>query len=659
MATIIKDLGVVTAYAYAVLGGYTGTEEEFTELLGNIAIDLSQIENLQVVVNGLPAGESPTASYSNGVLTLGIPKGDKGDGIAHVSITTLAAGSQATASYDATTETLSLGIPRGDKGDTGSTGVGITSITKTSTSGLVDTYTITYTNGDTDTFEVHNGTAEVDDTLTIQGAAADAKKTGDEISDLKSAINSVVKNYDHLSPYLYKKNNWINDSGEDATLSGYDTYKIPCSAGDIIRFSWSSLSNAPWGTSFNNGKAIKIESTTNTYTNILETTSSTGRIRLQNKEAILIAPSDSAYVTLVILAENVSAVKVERNTPFPNLVDDMSLKLFDSIYKVDSDNAITTQFYWNYSNGNVDVMGDTVKVLVLKVKQGDIFIFGSIPTGTSYRGAFRASDGTVTQIGTIIASPFVYTVPSDGVLCVFFPASGTSDTIRNPKKQIVLDAKNIENLPFENQYNGLNGVAFGTSLTYNSSIGNGYLNTLTVLSGMTIDNQGVGSSVIKGDGGSLDMLAKIKAYASYSDKRVCILEGFVNDWYGQNALGTYKDTTEDTVCGCVRSALNYMLTQNANMTVCLILDHYGKDYNSLDCSSTAVRGDKTQYEYYEEIAKVAESLGVPVIKEYALSGISELMPQYLADNIHLNALGATQSGNVIWKEMFSHAVNAK
>lgn len=79
MATIVKDLGAVTAYAYAVAGGYTGTEEEFQELLGNIAEDLSEIENLTVEVTTLPAGSSATASYSSGVLSLGIPKGDKGD----------------------------------------------------------------------------------------------------------------------------------------------------------------------------------------------------------------------------------------------------------------------------------------------------------------------------------------------------------------------------------------------------------------------------------------------------------------------------------------------------------------------------------------------------------------------------------------------------
>ena len=52
---------------------------------------------------------------------------------------------------------------KGDKGDTGATGAtgatgnGIASIEKTSTSGLVDTYTITYTNGSSSTFDVTNG----------------------------------------------------------------------------------------------------------------------------------------------------------------------------------------------------------------------------------------------------------------------------------------------------------------------------------------------------------------------------------------------------------------------------------------------------------------------------------------------------------------------
>lgn len=47
--------------------------------------------------------------------------------------------------------------PQGSTGQTGATGNGIVSIEKTRTVGLVDTYTITYTNGTTSTFTVTNG----------------------------------------------------------------------------------------------------------------------------------------------------------------------------------------------------------------------------------------------------------------------------------------------------------------------------------------------------------------------------------------------------------------------------------------------------------------------------------------------------------------------
>ena len=59
-----------------------------------------------------------------------------------------------------TLTTDSLAGPQGDTGPAGadgSDGVGIASIEKTSTAGLVDTYTITYTDGGTDTFTVTNG----------------------------------------------------------------------------------------------------------------------------------------------------------------------------------------------------------------------------------------------------------------------------------------------------------------------------------------------------------------------------------------------------------------------------------------------------------------------------------------------------------------------
>lgn len=51
----------------------------------------------------------------------------------------------------------SVNIQDGEQGPTGLTGNGIASIEKTSTVGLIDTYTITFTNGNTTTFNVKNG----------------------------------------------------------------------------------------------------------------------------------------------------------------------------------------------------------------------------------------------------------------------------------------------------------------------------------------------------------------------------------------------------------------------------------------------------------------------------------------------------------------------
>lgn len=206
------------------------------------------------------------------------------------------------------------------------------------------------------------------------------------------------------------------------------------------------------------------------------------------------------------------------------------------------------------------------------------------------------------------------------------------------------------------------GVAFGTSLTFRAKTTGGYLNKLEVLSGITFDNQGIAGSTILQNGDKGNILNAVKNYSSYSDKKVCLIEGFVNDWYHNTSvelLGTYTDETENTVCGCVRSALNYIKSQNPYIKIFLILDHYGQN-NGVNCSSNAQNtSGLRQYEYYEEIAKVAESMGVIVIKGYIVSGISERTPQYLSDDIHLTELGANQSGQSIWDCMKMYSLNAQ
>ena len=86
------------------------------------------------------------------------PQGETGNGIASASVTNY----QLVLLFTDGT-TYKSGSLRGAKGSTGAkgatgaTGNGISRIEKTSTEGLVDTYTITFTNGTTTTFNVTNG----------------------------------------------------------------------------------------------------------------------------------------------------------------------------------------------------------------------------------------------------------------------------------------------------------------------------------------------------------------------------------------------------------------------------------------------------------------------------------------------------------------------
>ncbi len=148
-----------------------------------------QLTGLTTEAQTLPAGASATASYDaeTGVLTLGLPQGDS----FHI-VKTYASVAEMNADYnnsnikigDFVMITSTVEDPDNAKiyvkgneaytfvvdmsGASGIEGVSIAGIQKTSTSGLVDTYTITYTNDTTTTFTVTNGEDGDEYTVLVQ-----------------------------------------------------------------------------------------------------------------------------------------------------------------------------------------------------------------------------------------------------------------------------------------------------------------------------------------------------------------------------------------------------------------------------------------------------------------------------------------------------------
>ena len=209
--------GVATAYGAALRGGYTGTYNDFCNDVAKLGNITEELGNISAEATTLEAGSSATASYNEGVFAFGIPRGNTG----------------------AQGERGETGA-KGDKGDTGETGAtgatgnGIASIAKTGTSGLVDTYTITFTDGTTTTFDVTNGAEAIDTTLSIAGRAADAKATG---SLLIPTHNHVI-NYDYTvfaSDYVEGK--YYGTNGSIGTSASYNYYaKIPVVKGNTYHF---------------------------------------------------------------------------------------------------------------------------------------------------------------------------------------------------------------------------------------------------------------------------------------------------------------------------------------------------------------------------------------------------------------------------------------
>lgn len=151
--------------------------ESATEQITAVANEALEIA--QAIEDAAENGEFDGATFTPNVSTSGViswtndkglpnpasrnikgPQGNTGNGISNISKTsTSGLVDTYTVTFtngNTTTFTVTNG-EKGDKGDKGDTGVSISSISKTGTAGLVDTYTITFSNGNTSTFTVTNG----------------------------------------------------------------------------------------------------------------------------------------------------------------------------------------------------------------------------------------------------------------------------------------------------------------------------------------------------------------------------------------------------------------------------------------------------------------------------------------------------------------------
>lgn len=223
------------------------------QMIQDVIDQIEDFYGVTVSVQTLPAGSQATARYEEGHLYLGIPKGDKGDTGNGISSITKTGTSGLVDTYTITFtsgQTTTFAVTNGEKGDTGN---GIASITKTGTSGLIDTYTITYTDGQTETFTVTNGekgdtgngidrieltsTSGYVKTYTIyftDGSTTTFEVTDGEVSFEDLLDYTIIQNKNESVPYKFRQSGGgigVGDIEYDKIVGGTITWNQQCITG--------------------------------------------------------------------------------------------------------------------------------------------------------------------------------------------------------------------------------------------------------------------------------------------------------------------------------------------------------------------------------------------------------------------------------------------
>lgn len=220
MATVIKDLGAVTAYGYAKEKGYTGTEDEFAELMASYA-DVAE----QAAESAAQAGASATAAEqakANAVLSASAAASSASTASTKASEAASSASSASGSAITATTkasEASASATNAASSASAAATSATNAGASATAAAGSASSAETAKTAAETaqGKAETAQGAAETA-AQSVSASAAQITQNAEDIGELKSAIESMdtglSQTEKNLMLTLFRATPFLNDVHE-------------------------------------------------------------------------------------------------------------------------------------------------------------------------------------------------------------------------------------------------------------------------------------------------------------------------------------------------------------------------------------------------------------------------------------------------------------
>ena len=521
----------------------------------------------------------------------------------------------------------------------------------------------------------------IDDSLSVQGAAADAKATGDAIADLKNALNAFAESatithnetvtvgpnqFNFSTPIPSNVPITIKNTTETQTqftvifVKMDDSYDITGDViipGDSITYTKNFpikglrgyVNSTDWSFEIKYGEGISENAV---RYDKAQTKTSTEK---QTARTNIDAASQSEFSTVQ------SAVA--------QLQSDVMIDNVHNIYNT----STLVNGYINYADGVITSLTNAKTSELIPVNEGEIITYSLHAIG-GVAAVIACYDNNETYLqnksvqatgsaGSWVVNEGTFTLPS-GVDFIRYETKNTeynNDSITLTAQTKIKDYLETE-IP-GNSWNGKAWAAFGTSITdteyqdahFLQPTGK-YVPFLVEMSGMTVHNYGIA-------GASIMPNIKDKVLSTnIENEEIITVEGSVNDHATSKPLGSVGDKTADTFAGCIYLIAKYVY-ENSNATLFFITDYVGRyvhinpapdgsDFYG-DCAPGKVNtlGLK-QIDYINMMKAQCEYFSIPCIDAGQKCSINELTGNlYLMDHIHSSYVGGKQYAQTIWDEL--------